>query len=256
MKLPLENHTAIITGALGDIGQAIAHELAARGSHVALCDLKAPAEASRVLDDLQKRNVRATYHRVDVSQYDEVQVWIADVETQIGAPTIIIPNAATVTLKDVRHVAPDEWTRELAINLNGAFWPAQIAANRLAQLQKSGRIVFVGSWAAHAPHPHIPAYSVAKAGLRMAMQCLALEFAPHDILVNEVAPGFVEAGLSARLWDERPDWKAQSLERVPVRKLISAQDVARAVVSLCDFEDVHTTGSVRLMDGGLSLLRR
>jgi glucose 1-dehydrogenase len=251
----LNEQVAIISGALGDIGQAISQELAARGSHVALCDLKAPTEAERVLEALKSHGVRAIYQRADVSKYDEVQAWISDVETQIGVPTIAIPNAATVTLKDVREVAPEEWSREISINLNGAFWPAQIVANRLVETNKSGRIVFVGSWAAHAAHPHIPAYCVAKAGMRMAMQCLALEFAARDILVNEVAPGFVDAGLSAQVWNERPDLRDTAAQRVPVRKLITSQDVARAVTSLCDFDDLHTTGSVRLLDGGLSLVR-
>ena len=251
----LSGHTAIITGALGDIGLAIARELLSRGSHVALCDLKPREEANRVLDSLNVGVNRAIYHQVDVSKYDEVASWIEAVENEIGAPSVIVPNAATVTLKNVLEVSPAEWTREISVNLNGAFWPAQIAANRLAQLNQSGRIVFVGSWAAHAPHAHVAAYSVAKAALRMAMQCLALEFAPHDILVNEVAPGFVDAGLSAQVWNNRPDLKATAAARVPVRKLITAQDVARVVASFCDFDDLHTTGSVRLMDGGLSLLR-
>jgi NAD(P)-dependent dehydrogenase (short-subunit alcohol dehydrogenase family) len=131
---------------------------------------------------------------------------------------------------------------------------AQAAALRLVEQKREGRIVFTGSWAAHAPHPHIPAYSVAKAGLRMLCKCMALDLAPHGILVNEVAPGYVNAGLSAAVWQQQPERRQQASARVPVQRLIEPEEVALQVAHLCEPANRHTTGSVLLMDGGLSLL--
>ena len=125
---------------------------------------------------------------------------------------------------------------------------------RLLHHGQPGRIVFVGSWAAHAPHPALPAYCVAKAGLRMLMKCLALELGPHDILVNEVAPGWVDAGLSGRIFNDNPGAREDAVGKVPVRRLIAPAEVAYEVAHLCDPAVRHTTGSVALMDGGLSLL--
>ncbi len=132
---------------------------------------------------------------------------------------------------------------------------AHASARNLLRRKKPGRIVFIGSWAAHAPHAHIPAYCVAKAGLRMLCQCMGLEFAPNNILVNEVAPGYVDAGLSGKVFAREPKLRRTAMNSVPIGKLISAVDVALQVAHLCDPSNQHMTGTVTVMDGGLSLLR-
>ena len=175
------------------------------------------------------------------------------VEGDLGTPTLIIPNAAIVTLADIRTVTPAQWRRELNVNLDGAFHLAQAATLRLLDKKRPGRIVFVGSWAAHAAHNSIPAYSVAKAGLRMLCKCMALELAPDGILVNEVAPGYVDAGLTAGVWARDPGAKERAITRVPTGLLIDADEVALQVAHLCSPANRHMTGSVILMDGGLSL---
>lgn len=253
MSDELKGQVAIISGGLGDIGRAIATELASRGADVAIGDLREPGEAEGVLAALRSKNVRARYDRVDVSDAQAVNTWIDVVSQDLGTPSLIIPNAAIVTLKRTMEIASEEWAREISINLNGAFYMAQTASKRLLQEQREGRIVFVGSWAAVRPHPHIPAYSAAKAGLRMLMQCMALELAPHGILVNEVAPGYVNAGLSGRIFDEQPELKAQAKRQVPILKLIEPEEVAAHVAYLCDPNNRHMTGSTLTFDGGLSL---
>src|SRR5690606_4165709 len=102
------------------------------------------------------------------------------------------------------------------------------------------------------PHPHIPAYSASKAALRMLMRCMALDFAPQ-ILVNEVAPGYVNAGLSGRIFAEQPHLAEEARRRVPVQRLMEPEEVAQQVAHLCDPQNRHMTGSVLTMDGGLSL---
>jgi NAD(P)-dependent dehydrogenase (short-subunit alcohol dehydrogenase family) len=178
------------------------------------------------------------------------------VEDSLGVPTLIIPNAATVTLSGIRTVTPQEWRREMAVNLDGAFhWLKRahcVCWSTNAKVASS----FIGSWAAHAPHPNIPAYSVAKAGMRMLCQCMALDLAPQGILVNEVAPGYVDAGLSRKIFDAQPEARINSAEQVPTRKLIEPEEVALQVAHLCEPANRHMTGSTLLMDGGLSLLTR
>jgi glucose 1-dehydrogenase len=248
-----ENQTAIISGALGDIGRAIAHELATRGADIALGDVREASDATEVLAALHTAGVRACYHRVDVSDAKQVGDWVTRVEDELSTPSLIIPNAAIVTVKHIAEISMEEWAREISINLNGAFYLAQAAGLRLLQKQQAGRIVFVGSWAAERPHPHIPAYSAAKAGLRMLMQCMALEWAPHNILVNEVAPGYVDAGLSGRIFEENADLKAQAIRQVPIHQLIDTAEVAAHVAYLCDPKNRHMTGATLTFDGGLSL---
>src|SRR5450432_659937 len=177
----LSGQIAIISGGAGDIGSAIALELARQGADVTLGDARETDSAAGLLDELRALGRRARYDRVDVADSRAVEEWVLKVESEFGVPTLIVPNAAIVTLKSIVTIAPDEWDREIQVNLNGAFYLAQACAKRLLNSERPGRIVFVGSWAAHAVHTGLPAYCVAKAGLRMLCKCMALELAPHGI---------------------------------------------------------------------------
>lgn len=253
VETPLAGRVAIISGGLGDIGRAIATELAQRGADMAIGDIQDEAQAAPLLAELKQLGRRVHYSQVDVSDAEQVGQWLADVEVALGIPDLIIPNAAIVQLVDIRSVTPAQWSREININLNGAFHLAQAGALRLLAANKPGHIVFIGSWAAHAPHTHIPAYCAAKAGLRMLARCMALDLGPHDILVNEVAPGYVNAGLSGQVFRENAQLRESSVTKVPVRRLIETDEVAWQVANLCDPRNKNATGSVVLMDGGLSL---
>ena len=249
-----KNEIVIISGGLGDIGRAMALEFAKYGANIALCDMHSPADAKEFIEELKQYEVQSDYSQVDVVDAEAVKNWVQKVENDLGIPSIIIANAATVTFTSFNEISPAQWSRELRVNLDGAFHLTQSATARLLHHGRPGRVVFIGSWAAHSVHTHIPAYCVSKAGLRMLCKCMALELAPHNILVNEIAPGFVDAGLSGKSFEKNPDTRKEALEKVPVKKLISAAEVAQQVVILCHPLNKHMTGSTVLMDGGLSLL--
>jgi Dehydrogenases with different specificities (related to short-chain alcohol dehydrogenases) len=244
----LAGQVAVISGGAGDIGRAIARRLHAHGARVALGDVLPIAK-------VRARVAKFHYTEVDVSDSSANDAWLTRVTRDLGLPTLIIPNAAVVELGSALDTSVEAWNRTLNVNLTGAFLLAQLAARRLLAARRRGRIVFVGSWAAHAPHPNIAAYCAAKAGLRMAMQCLALELAPHGILVNEVAPGRVDAGLSKRLFDQTPGFRERARAEVPIRSLLDPSEVADGVAYLCRPDNRQMTGSVLLLDGGLSLVR-
>lgn len=254
MKRLFENQTTIISGGAGDIGRATALEFASHGARIAMGDRCARAEVLETLREIETHNVPCHYHQVDVADAAAVRAWVNEVETTVGIPSVVIPNAATVTLKGLYEITAEEWSRELQVNLDGAFYLAQAATARLLHHRKPGRVVFVGSWAADTVHLHIPAYCVAKAGLRMLCKCMALELAPHGITVNEIAPGYVDGGLSRRTWEQQPAMRAAAQKTVPVRALIANEEVAAQIVHLCHPDNHHITGSVLLMDGGLSLI--
>jgi glucose 1-dehydrogenase len=243
----LQRPLAAISGGLGDIGQAIARGLKNAGAEVALCDLSSGEG---------RTFTASSYDQVDVRDAAAVESWFGSVTEKFGrAPNIIVPNAATATFRRHLEITPDGWKQELDVNLNGAFYFAEAGARRLTQAAQAGRIVFIGSWAGHAPHAHLPAYSASKAALRMLTKTLALELAGRGILVNEVAPGYVDAGLSGRAFAANPDLAVEATNKVPIRKLISADEVAAQVLYLCSAAGNHLTGTTILMDGGLSLLQ-
>lgn len=243
---PLAGQTAIISGAAGDIGRAIAIRLAALGADLALGDV-----AAMTAPDASGRRVRCD--AVDVADPDAVERWVAGAEAALGLPSLVIANAAIVDVQPATEMTTASWQRQLRINLDGVFFLAQACARRLVAARRPGRIVVVGSWAADRPHAGMIAYCAAKAGARQMMRCLALELAPHGILVNEVAPGWVDAGLTGKLFQAQPGKREAAAARVPSRRLITADEVAAAVAHLCDPANVHQVGSTLTMDGGLSL---
>lgn len=246
MKLcdELEPALAAVSGGAGDIGQAIVKVLKDAGAQVATLDLVDQPES------------RSDFHgRADITDAPAVEAWFEEVTAHFGAvPNILIPNAAIATPAPHLRVSPEEWKRELDINLNGAFYFAEAGARALVAAGKAGRIVFMGSWAGHAPHATIPAYCAAKAGLRMLMKTLAGALAEHRILVNEIAPGFVNAGLSGRHFEKKPGSLEKARSRVPIGEVLTAEDVARQVLYLCSSLTTQMTGTTLLLDGGLSLM--
>lgn len=228
----MDERHALVTGASGDIGRAICKQLEAGGWRVRGCDLHAGPAVDAV----------------DVRDADAVHAWV-----QAGpAPKLVVLNAGVVIPGRALDLSPEAWRKTLEVNLTGAFLVAQAAARQMVERGEPGHLIFVGSWAAHAADPAIPAYCASKAGLRMLMQTLALDLAGHGVQVNEVAPGYVDAGLSAQMFRTSPGLRELCAQRVPLRRLMNADDVARAVVSLAE-GGPHTTGSVVLVDGGLSL---
>ena len=244
---------AIVSGGLGDIGRAIGLAAAKDGHHVAIGDRAPAADAAQLLRELESFGVRACYHRVDVADPQATGRWVVSAASLLGPPTLCVPNAAISTQKPLLDLKPTEWRREFAVNLDGAFHLAQAAARAMIGAVRPASIVFIGSWAGHTPHPEIPAYAITKAALRMLMQSLAAELAPHGIRVNEVAPGYVNAGLSGKIFCERPDLAKSCRRRVPLGTFIEPAEVAEEVLHLSVPRNRNVTGATILIDGGLSL---
>ncbi|MGJ1368162.1 SDR family NAD(P)-dependent oxidoreductase [Sphingobacterium spiritivorum] len=250
------NQVVLISGGLGDIGLATVKAFARQGARVAIGDRLSPEAAALQLARLQEVGYPCRYDQVDVQDAEAVEQWVESIAEHWGKVDIAIANAATVTLKDYQQISPAEWDQEIKVNLNGSFYLANAVARKIVQQGSAGNIVFLGSWAAHVVHQNLPAYSVSKAAIRMLCQSMALEYASHGIRINEVAPGYVNAGLSKEVWSQHPGLADQARETVPVRALIEAEEVADQVVWICHPKNRHLTGSTILMDGGLSLSRK
>ena len=233
---------AVVTGAAGSIGSAIVEHFLSLGARVAGSDLNAaPSARDRIRMDA-----------VDVTSPAAVHEWVSSVVKTWGAPTIGVICAGISKAGRLATLSDDDWRSVLSVNLDGAFYSARAIIRAMLAAKIRGRIVFVGSWAAHAPHPHIGAYSMSKAALRSLCQTLALDHAEDGILVNEVAPGIVDAGLSRELFRRDPALAGRTMAAIPSGRLIQPEDVARDVAFLASPENRHTTGAVLISDGGLS----
>jgi glucose 1-dehydrogenase len=251
--MELKNQIALISGGLGDIGRAIAHELASCGADIAIGDIKEEHEAAPFVASLQTLGRKVEYTKVDVSDPKSVDDWISTTADVLGVPTLVIPNAAVVKISNIRQISVEDWNQQLSVNLNGCFYMSWAAANKLVEMNMKGRIIYIGSWAANRVHKDIPAYCVGKAGLRMLCQCMAAEYARNGIMVNEIALGIINAGLSGEILKDKPELKESIRSRIPVHEFIEPVEVAKQVLVLCDPNNNHMTGSTLLMDGGLSL---
>jgi NAD(P)-dependent dehydrogenase (short-subunit alcohol dehydrogenase family) len=234
---------ALVTGASGSIGAAIADRFEALGARVAGSDLAQTGVQSE----------RRRYDSVDVTDEHAVGAWVSRVGSDWSPPTIAVICAGISRSGRLVDTSTSDWRAVLDVNLDGAFFVARAAIRSMLVAGKGGRVVFIGSWAAHAPHPHIGSYSVAKAGLRSLMQCLALEHAQDGILVNEVAPGIVDAGLSKTLFDADAALKARTMAAIPTGGLVTVTDVARDVAYLASPLNRQTTGTVIVTDGAIGL---
>ena len=116
-----KDKTVLISGGLGDIGRAIAMQFAQQGANIAISDLLPDSAATSFLKELQQYHGLYSYATVDVTDHKAVEQWVADVHQKQGIPNIIIANAATVTLAGIHQLTAGQWSKEIQINLTGAF---------------------------------------------------------------------------------------------------------------------------------------
>jgi glucose 1-dehydrogenase len=254
VEMCLEGQIAIISGGLGDIGRSIAVELAKRGADISLGDIQQDHLARKTIEEIEGFGVRVLYNNVDVTNHKAVRKWVQDtVDSLGGIPSLIIPNAGIVTREAVLDLTVEQWQNEFNVNLNGAFYLAQECAKKLVERQTPGKIVFIGSWAGRRPQRNIAAYCVTKAAISSLCRSMAIELSPYGILVNEVAPGIVNAGLSGQNFKKNPGFAETSIEKIPVRQYIEPEEVAWHVANLCNPENKNSSGTIITIDGGLSL---
>lgn len=243
----------LITGAYGDIGRSLASAFARKGANLALCDLQPTDTAALWFAELQKAGARVFYRQVDVTDPDATEAFAHQAARELGSIDICIANAGIVERGMLIDLPLAAWRRTLDVNLTGCFLTAQAAARVMVQQGRGGQIIFISSWVQDIPRENIGAYCASKGGLKMLAKTLALELGPQGIRVNLVAPGFVDAGLTAQNLKKLPERRPQIEKEIPLGKLISAEQLAQTVCLLCSEEASYITGATLLVDGGSSL---
>jgi len=247
----LGGKTAIVTGAAGDLGNAMARQLAERGAHVVMWDIVPRAEAAHAVAGVRAHDAAAEYAEVDVRDRAEVDEAIAHLE-QLD---IVCSNAGIVEAQPFLELSGDNWQNHLDINLTGCFNVCQSAARRMVADGTKGRLILTSSWVGSIPWPEITAYTVSKAGVNMLVKQMARELAARGILVNAVAPGIVDAGLAGRQLREEPQYAARVAKAIPLGEPGSPEEIAAAVVYLASPQTAYMTGSILTLDGGCSLFQ-
>lgn len=246
----LNGRVAVVTGGSRGIGQAIAYGLARAGSAVAVT-----ARDTRTLDttlaELRAMGASATGVALEMLDLSTIRTAVSQVEQTLGPVDILVNNAGTQRLRAAVDVAEDDWDIVLDTNLRGVFFCCQ-AFGKGMLARRRGRIVNVSSAAGIVAVNDRVAYASSKAGLNMLTRVLALEWASSGVTVNAVAPTFVETELG-RLTLDDPVLRAYWMERIPLGRVASLEDVASAVVFLASDAASFITGALLPIDGGLTM---
>jgi 3-oxoacyl-[acyl-carrier protein] reductase len=251
VRIAFDDRTAIITGAAHGFGREIARQLAIFGADVWAVDILEHelSETARLIGD------RCRPQRLDVTDRDAVHSFAANVLTTTGRIDILVHSAGGVVGqigKPLEQVTPPEWNAILAVNLSAAFWCAQAVAPAMKRAQY-GRIVAISSGAGLGVSlTGIQAYASAKAGEIGLTRQLAHELGPFGITVNSVAPGFVRSNpASEAQWQSYgEEGQRRLLERIAMRRLGTAQDIAAATLFLTSDAAGWITGQTLAVDGG------
>lgn len=232
----------VVTGAGAGIGRAIAEHAARAGYRVGVLDVR--AEDARAA-------AAGLPHAVSLAANvaDEAQVEAA--LDAFGTPEVWVNNAGIVRFGPLAELALADFRAVVDVNLTGTFVAARAAARRMIARGRGGAIVNVTSMNGVVAGPNAGAYGASKAGVALLTQQMAIEWGRFGIRVNAVAPGLIDAGMSAPIHAD-PELRRARESRVPIGRLGSADDVARAVLFLAGDEAAYITGQNLLVDGGVT----
>lgn len=257
----MADSTALITGAAGGIGAAIAHALAGDGVTVALWDRNRPA-----LDTLSEQLARGDRtHRamsVDITDPRHVEAAVAEVEQALGPVNYLVNAAGVLHPGPVCGLDDQDWSSTFAVNATGTFHVTRSVARRMRD-RGAGAIVTVASNAATTARTGMAAYAASKSAARVFTLCLGLELAPHGVRCNVVSPGSTDTPMLTSLYTDPADAAKASVEGVPsafrvgipLGRVARPDDIADAVLFLLSDRAAHITMQDLVVDGGATLGR-
>jgi NAD(P)-dependent dehydrogenase (short-subunit alcohol dehydrogenase family) len=242
-QFSLKGKIAIVTGSSRGIGRAIAEGLVGAGASVVV-NGRTPESAKAAADAIGGFPVAA-----DVSKAADVDQLIQKTVDRFSRIDILINNAGiSPYFKPAETMTEAEWDDVIGVNLKGVFLCCQAAA-RVMIPQKSGRIINISSIAGHVGLPRLLAYSAAKGAVEQITRVLALEWAPHHILVNAIAPGYIESDLTKGLRNNSARLDALT-RQIPLGRLGTPEEVVGAAIYLCSDAASYVTGATLCIDGG------
>ncbi len=242
-----DQKVAIVTGASRGIGAEIAKKLSAQGAKVVVNYSGNQDLAEAVVQDIKSAGGDAFAYQANVASAEEVKGLVEATLATYGAVHFLVNNAGITKDNLIMRMKEDEFDDVIAINLKGVFNTTK-AVTRPMMKNRFGRIVNVASIVGVSGNAGQANYVAAKAGVIGLTKTTALELASRNINVNAVAPGFIQTDMTDVLPEEV---KEQLLERIPLHRLGTAEDVAHAVCFLLSEEATYLTGQTLHIDGGM-----
>jgi NAD(P)-dependent dehydrogenase (short-subunit alcohol dehydrogenase family) len=252
----LSGKVALITGAASGQGRAAALLFAEHGADVAIADLNGPG-ARETADLVRAAGRRAVAIEADVSRRADCDRMVAETIAALGRLDVLYNNAAVQMSGRLVDCTEDEWDRTIATNLSAIFWACRAAVPHMIA-GGGGSIISTASVLGLIGSEGYAAYGAAKAGLVALTRQMAIEHAP-TVRANVIAPGSIDTPRFRKVVDDMGDGGPAFLEglmgNLPLRRLGTAEDVARAALFLASDQSAYTSGAILPCDGGLAGLR-
>lgn len=250
MKVELSNQVALVTGAAGGIGKAIADAYAVNGARVVYADIDfAGAQTAAAAAD-------AMPVKMDVSDEASVGEAVAQIQRDFGRIDILVNNAGINTMKHrvtIEQFPKEEWDRLLAVDLTGLYLVSKACAILMLE-QGAGRIINIASVVGLVPLRLQCAFAAAKAGVVNLTRAMAIELGGRGVLVNGIAPGSIMTeGTRQLFYGENGQFNAkvqQLLDHIPLGRPGTAEEIASAALFLADPDNGYTNGHILTVDGG------
>ncbi len=247
--MELTDKIALVTGGSRGIGRETCLELARLGAAVAINYTQGAEGAAQVAAEIEAAGGRAITVQADVANESEAGDLIDTVVDKFGRLDILVNNAGITRDGLLLRMKKADWDDVIGVNLTGAFNCLQAAAKKMVK-QRSGVVVNVSSIVGVIGNAGQANYTAAKAGLIGLTKSVARELASRNIRVNAVAPGFIATEMTGSLTD---DLKDKIVERIPMRRFGTSEEVARVISWLASDRSAYITGQVVLIDGGMGM---
>ncbi|MBN8971810.1 MAG: SDR family oxidoreductase [Rhizobiales bacterium] len=248
----LQNHIAVVTGAGGGIGRAIALGYAREGARVAALDID-PAAASETAKQIKGAGGKADGFALDVSNRADCNAIAKRIADEIGRVSILVNNAGITRRSGIggdAETVAREWDDIIGVNLNGVF---NVTHAFLAPLRASkGRIVNLGSIQSfvHVRTPSSPAYTASKHGVLGFTRALAAELGKDGVRVNAIGPGLIETAINANARANHPEMIKTFIDHTPLGRAGQPEDIVGPAIFLASDLSAYVTGSIVMADGG------
>ena len=243
----LKNKTAVITGGVRGIGKAIAGIFCENGADVILCYRSNDEEAERTAEELKQYGTQVHLLKGDVADPQTAAEAAVKVRELFGKVDILVNNAGLTNDKLMMRMSPEDFTRVINANLNGAFYMMKELSAMMVK-KRSGVIINMASVSGLKGNPAQVNYSASKAGIVGMTMSAAKELGRRGIRVNAIAPGFIETDMTAVLTDEQ---KKMAAGNITLGRMGQPEDIANAALFLASDMSAYITGQVISVDGGI-----
>jgi 2-deoxy-D-gluconate 3-dehydrogenase len=246
-KFKLDGKVALVTGASGGLGQAMAVALAEAGSAVA-AHCHQSGEADETCSQIESLGRKSFAVAGDMSDKQTPARLVDEVIAKFGRIDILINNAGMIRRTPAVDFSEDDWTTVLEVNLSSVFRLSQAAGRKMIE-QGSGKIVNIASLLSFQGGITVPAYTASKSGVAGLTKALANEWAKHNVNVNAIAPGYMATNNTTALRADETR-NRQILERIPANRWGTPSDLAGAAVFLSSAASDYLQGHLLVVDGG------